>query len=128
MFIVSILISGVVIVIGLFVISNAVSVVGNLKIYQNLVLRVLGFEKSKILKLIIFESIVLFIPIIFSSLTFSITFSYIFITTVFNIDWYSSLIITLTISSLFLLILILTLLISNRRYLNFNAYSLLRNG
>ena len=128
LFIVSILISGVVIVIGLFVISNAVSVIGNLKIYQNLVLRILGFDKSKFFKLIIFESMILFIPIIFSSLIFSVTFSYIFITTVFNIDWYSSLIIPLTISSLFLLILILTLLISNRRYLNFNAYSLLRNG
>ena len=74
-FIVSILISVVVILIGLIVISNAVSVIGNLKVYQNLVLRILGFEKLNIFKLIIFETLILFIPIIISSLIFSIMFS-----------------------------------------------------
>ena len=54
LFIVSILISCVVILIGLIVISNAVSVIGNLKVYQNLVLRILGLEKSNIIRLIIF--------------------------------------------------------------------------
>ena len=43
----SILISSVVILIGLIVISNAINVIGNLKVYQNLVFRILGFEKSK---------------------------------------------------------------------------------
>ena len=75
-FVVSILISSVVILIGLIVISSAVSVIGNLKVYQNLVLRILGFEKSNIIKLIIFESLILFIPIIFFSLIFAILFSY----------------------------------------------------
>ena len=54
LFVVSILISGVVILIGLIVISNAISVVGNLKVYQNLVLSILGLEKSNIIRLIIF--------------------------------------------------------------------------
>ena len=40
LFVVSTLISGLVILIGLIVISNAISVIGNLKIYQNLVLRI----------------------------------------------------------------------------------------
>ena len=44
LFIVSIFISGVVVLIGFIVISNAVSVIGNLKVYQNLVFRILGFE------------------------------------------------------------------------------------
>ena len=76
LFIVSIIISALVILIGLIVISNAVSVIGNLKVYQNLVFKILGFEKLNILKLIIFESLILFIPIIVFSLIF---FSYIFL-------------------------------------------------
>ena len=60
-----IMIAGVICIdIGFIVISNAVSVIGNLKVYQNLVLRILGFEKSNIMKLIIFESLILFLPVI----------------------------------------------------------------
>ena len=128
LFIVSIFISGVVVLIGFIVISNAVSVIGNLKVYQNLVFRILGFEKSKIIKLIIFESLILFIPIITSSFIFSISFSYIFVKNFLNISWYFSPIVPLIISNLFLLVLVLTLFFSNRKYINFNAYSLLRNG
>ena len=43
LFMVSILISTIVIIIGLIVISNSISVIGNLKVHQNLVLRILGF-------------------------------------------------------------------------------------
>ena len=128
LFIVSILISGVVILIGLVVISNAISVIGNLKVYQNLVFRVLGFEKLNIFKLIIFETLILFIPIIILSLIFSILFSYFFVTNFFSIDWYFPISVTLIISILFMLVFFMTLLISNRKYLNFNTYFLLRNG
>ena len=121
------LISTLVIVIGLIVISNAVSVIGNLKIYQNLVLRILGFDKSNIIKLIIFESLILFLPIVFFSLLFAVVFSYIFIINFLEINWYFSSLVPLIISFLFLIVLVLTLLISNRKYLNFNAYTLLRN-
>ena len=124
----SILISAIVVFIGLIVISNAVSVIGNLKVYQNLVLRILGFEKLNIIKLIIFESLILFIPIIISSLLFSISFSYFFVVNFFSISWYFSFMIPIIISSLFLLVLLTTLMVSNRKYLNFNAYTLLRNG
>ena len=128
LFIVSILMSGIVILIGLIVLSNALSVIGNLKVYQNLVLRILGLGKFNMIKLIIFESLILFIPILISSVTFSIAFSYFFVTNYFRIDWYFPISVTLIISSLFLIIFFITLLISNRKYLNFNAYYLLRNG
>ena len=128
LFVVSILISGLVILIGLIVISNAISVIGNLKVYQNLVFRILGFEKLNILKLIIFETLILFIPIIISSLIFSIAFSFFFVTNFFSIDWYFPILVTLIISILFMLVFVMTLLISNTKYLNFNTYYLLRNG
>ena len=128
LFIVSILISTVVILIGLIVISNAINVIGNLKVYQNLVFRIIGFEKKSIIKLIVFESLTVFIPVIFSSLIFSVIFSYYFVTNFFGIQWYFSISVTLIISSLFLLVFLMTLLISNRKYLNFNTYNLLRNG
>tara|TARA_Y100000022_G_scaffold123225_2_gene106734 strand:+ start:1461 stop:3938 length:2478 start_codon:yes stop_codon:yes gene_type:complete len=128
LFVVSILISVVVILIGLIVISNAVSVIGNLKVYQNLVFRILGFEKLNVFKLIIFETLILFIPIIIFSLIFSTIFSYFFVTKFFTINWYFPVSVTLIISILFMLIFIVTLLASNRKYLNFNTYHLLRNG
>ncbi len=128
LFIGSILISGVVILIGLIVISNAVSVIGNLKIYQNLVLRILGLQKSDIIKLIIFETLILFIPIVFTSLIFSMTLSYFFITNLFNITWYFSFAVPIVISSLFLIVLVFTFLLSNRSFINFNPYTLLKNG
>ncbi len=128
LFMVSILISAIVILVGLIVISNAIGVIGNLKVYQNLVFRILGFEKSNIFKLIIFESLILFIPIILFSLIFSIVFSYFFVTNFLGIDWYFPISITLTIASLFMLVFFVTLLISNKKYLNFNTYYLLRNN
>ncbi len=127
-FIVSSLISGLVILVGLIVISNAMSVIGNLKVTQNIVLRILGFEKSKIIKLIIFESLILFIPIIIFSLIFAVIFSYIFLTNFLSINWHFTFLVPLIISGLFLVVLVLTLLLSNRKYLNLNAYTLLRNG
>ena len=128
LFMVSVLISTVVILIGLIVISNAISVIGNLKVYQNLVFRILGFEKSNIFKLIIFESLILFIPIIITSIIFSCIFSYFFVTNFFSIDWNFPIYTTLIIVSLFMFVFLLTVLISNRKYLNFNTYNLLRNG
>ena len=98
------------------------------KVYQNLVFRIMGFEKRNIIKLILFESLIIFIPIILSSLIFSSIFSYFFVTSFFDIQWFFSIPITLLISSLFLSVFSMTLFISNKKYLNFNAYSLLRYG
>ena len=126
-YIVSSLISIIVILIGLIVISNAVSVIGNLKVYQNLVLRILGFEKSNIIKLIVFEALILFMPIVILSFIFSAIISYFFITNFLDINWYFDFVIPSIISSLFLLVLVFTLLVSNRKHVNLNAYTLLRN-
>lgn len=128
LFIISILISGTVIVIGFFVISNAINVIGNLKIYQNLVLTILGIRKLKILKLVLFESFLLFIPIVLFSLLFSSIFSYIFTINFLNINWFYSFNVSSIISFLFLLILLMTQLIFNLKYLKLNPYFLLRNG
>ena len=126
-FIISIFLSGFVVAIGLVVVSNAMSVMGNLKVYQNLVFRILGYERIGIIKLLLFESLIIFVPIICFSLFFALVLSYILITDFFNIEWYFSFKITFLISGLFLIMLVLTLLISNRKYLNLNIYSLLRN-
>ncbi len=128
LFIVCILISSLVILIGLIVISNAVSVIGHLKVYQNLVFRILGFENSNIYKIILLESLILFLPVMISSMIFASSFSYVFVNNFLGIDWYFSINVLLTISFLFFSLLIFTLLISNRKYLNLNSYSLLRNG
>ncbi len=126
-FFVSILMSSFVVAIGLVVVSNAMSVMGNLKVYQNLVFRILGYERIGIIKLILFESLIIFVPIICFSLVFSFLLSYILITNFFNIDWYFSLKIPFLISSLSLVVLALTLFASNRKYFNLSTYFLLRN-
>jgi len=100
---------------------------GNLKVYQNLVFRILGYERIGIIKLLLFESLIIFMPIICFSLFFAFLLSYILITDFFNIEWYFSFKIPFLISGLSLIVLVLTLLISNRKYLNLNVYSLLRN-
>ena len=128
MFFTSMFISSIVIVIGLIVLSNSVKVIGNLKLYQNLVLKILGLGTSSIIKSIIFETLTLFFPIIFFSLILATLSSYIFINNIFNLTWYFDLIVPIVISITFLFVLIVTLLISNRKYLNFNTYYLLKNN
>ncbi len=127
MFIISIFMSGFVVAIGLVVVSNAISVMGNLKVYQNLVFRILGYERIGIIKLLLFESLIIFVPIMFFSLFFAFILTYILITVFFNIEWYFSFKIPFLISGISLKVLVLTLLVSNRRYFNLNIYSLLRN-
>ena len=90
MFIVSLFMSGFVVAIGLFVVSNAMSVMGNLKVYQNLVFKILGFERSGIVKLILFESLMIFVPVFFFSLFFAVLLSYMLIVNFFDIEWYFS--------------------------------------
>ena len=128
MFFTSMFISSIVIVIGLMVLSNSVNVIGNLKLYQNLVLKILGLGSSSIIKLVIFETLILFFPIIFFSFIFATSCSYIFINNIFKLTWYFDLSVPVIISISFLLVLIATLLISNRKYLNFNTYLLLKNN
>ena len=127
MFIVSLFMSGFVVAIGLFVVSNAMSVMGNLKVYQNLVFKILGFERSGIIKLILFESLMIFVPVFFFSLVFAVLLSYMLIVNFFDIEWYFSYKVCFLISGLSLIVLVLTLLISNQKYFNLNTYSLLRN-
>ena len=124
---ISIFISSFVVVIGLVVVSNAMNVMGNLKVYQNLVFRILGFERSGIIKLILFESLIIVVPIIFFSLFFAVLLSYMLIVNFFNIEWYFSFKVSFLISGLSLIVLVSTLLISNQKYFNLNTYSLLRN-
>ena len=45
----------------------------------------------------------------------------------FNIEWYFSFKVSFLISGLSLIVLVLTLLVSNQKYFNLNTYSLLRN-
>ena len=127
LFTASMLISTIIVIIGLFVISNAINVLGKLKIYQNLIFRILGLSKFEIIKLIIFESILIFIPIFFSSLIISNVISYIFIEEFFEINWTFSFYILFLVSGLFFLILLLTILITNKKYLDFNLYTILKN-
>ncbi len=127
LFLISIFMSGFVVAIGLVVVSNATNVMENLKVYQNLIFRILGYERSGIIKLIIFESLIVFLPIVCFSLFFAYLLSYIIITNFFYIEWYFSFEISLLISSLSCVVLVLTLLISNKKYFNLNAYSLIRN-
>lgn len=127
LFILGVSISIIVIIIGLFVISNAINVVGQLKVYQNLVFRILGLNNLNLLTVLIIELMAIFVPIMFFALIFSSVLSYIFVSLIFKISWYFSFKTFLLISIFFFMILALTFLIFNRKYTKFNIYHLIRN-
>lgn len=127
LFILGISISSIVIIIGLFVISNALNVVGQLKVYQNLVFRILGLNNLNLLTVLMIELIAIFVPIILFALMFSSVLSYIFVSFIFKITWYFSLKTFLLISIFFFIVLLLTFLIYNHKYSKFNIYHLIRN-
>ena len=127
LFLAGISISSLIVFIGLLVISSAINVVGKLKIYQNLVFKILGLNKTKIFLVIIFESIVIFIPIVIFSLFFSTILSFLFSKYLFGINWYFSPLTFLAISGLFLIALVFTFIFSNNKYLKINTYGFIRN-
>ena len=81
------IISAVTVIIGLVVISSAIIVQGKIKIFQNLVFKILGFSKKEIIMSSIIEFIISFLSIIFFSTIFAVLASKFIIENIFQLKW-----------------------------------------
>mgnify|MGYP001307683984 FL=1 len=121
------IISAVTVIIGLVVISSAIIVQGKIKIFQNLIFKIIGFSKKEILMSSIIEFIISFLSIILFSTIFSVIASKFIIENIFQLNWlfefeiFLYVIIGVGLTTLALIIL------TNLRYLSPKVYPLVRN-
>ena len=118
----------IIIFIGLLVISSAILVQGKNKIYQNLVLKILGLRGSEIIKTSLLEFLIIFSNTIILTLLTSGTASYLIVKYIFNIDWYlniTSVIFVYLMTGIFAMILIILDIFKN---LSPRVYPVIRNN
>ena len=118
----------IIIFIGLLVISSAILVQGKNKIYQNLVLKILGLRGSEIIKTSLLEFLIIFSNTIILTLLTSGTASYLIVKYIFNIDWYlniTSVIFVYLMTGIFAMLLIILDIFKN---LSPRVYPVIRNN
>ncbi len=121
------IISAVTVIIGLVVISSAIIVQGKIKIFQNLVFKILGFSKKEIIVSSIIEFVISFLSIILFSTLFSIIASKFIIENIFQLNWlFEFNIFFIVIAGVGLATLAL-IIITNLKYLSPKIYPLVRN-
>ena len=121
------LVSLVVIFIGFFVIVSAIIVQGKSKIYQNLVFKIIGLSKLKIIKSSIIEFLILYGVTIFFSTIFSIIISNLAIQGFFNLSWEFDFNTFFIIISFIIVLSLLLIFFTNFKYLTPKIYPLIRN-
>ncbi len=121
------LVSLVVIFIGFFVIVSAIIVQGKSKIYQNLVFKIIGLSKLKIIKSSIIEFLILYGVTIFFSTIFSIIISNLAIRGFFNLSWEFDFNTFFIIISFIIVLNLLLIFFTNFKYLSPKIYPLIRN-
>ena len=121
------IISTITIIIGLVVISSAILVQGKIKIFQNLVFKILGFSKKEIIFSSVIEFIVNFISIIFFSAIFSVIASKYVIEDIFQLQWEFDLVLFMNVSLSVGIVTLLLIILTNLKYLSPKVYPLIRN-
>jgi len=121
------IISAVTIIIGLVVISSAIIVQGKIKIFQNLVFKILGFSRREIIMSSIIEFIISFLSIIFFSTIFAVIASKFIIENIFQLSWLFELNVFLYVTIGVGLTTLGLIIITNFKYLSPKVYPLVRN-
>ncbi len=121
------IISAVTVIIGLVVISSAIIVQGKIKIFQNLVFKILGFSKKEIIMSSIIEFIISFLSIIFFSTIFAVIASKFVIENIFQLNWLFELNIFLYVTIGVGLTTLALIIVTNFKYLSPKVYPLVRN-
>ena len=120
--------AAIIILIGLLVISSAILVQGKNKIYQNLVFKILGLNKKKIIQTSLLEFFIIFLNTIFLTLAISSLASYYVVSQIFNIEWvinFATVMGVYVCTGLFTMILIM---MDTYRNLQPRVYPLIRNS
>ncbi len=121
------IISAVTVIIGLVVISSAIIVQGKIKVFQNLVFKILGFSRREIIMSSIIEFIISFLSIIFFSTIFAVIASKFIIENIFQLNWLFELNVFLYITIGVGLTTLALIVITNFKYLSPKVYPLVRN-
>ncbi len=121
------IISAVTVIIGLVVISSAIIVQGKIKIFQNLVFKILGFSKKEIIMSSIIEFIISFLSIIFFSTIFAVLASKFIIENIFQLKWLFEINIFFYVTIGVGIATLALIIITNFRYLSPKVYPLVRN-
>tara|TARA_B100001121_G_scaffold280652_1_gene272741 strand:- start:658 stop:1941 length:1284 start_codon:yes stop_codon:yes gene_type:complete len=121
------IISAITVVVGLVVISSAIIVQGKIKIFQNLVFKILGFSKKEIIFSSIMEFIINFITIILFSTLFAVISSKFVIENIFQLKWQFDLVLFLNLSLTIGLLTLILIILTNLKYLSPKVYPLVRN-
>ncbi len=121
------IISAVTVVVGLVVISSAIIVQGKIKIFQNLVFKILGFSKREIIMSSIIEFMISFLSIIFFSTIFAVLASKFIIENIFQLKWLFELNIFLYVTTGVGIATLALIVITNFKYLSPKVYPLVRN-
>ncbi len=121
------IISVVTVIIGLVVISSAIIVQGKIKIFQNLVFKILGFSKKEIIMSSIIEFIISFLSIIFFSTIFAVFASKFIIENIFQLKWLFEINIFFYVTIGIGVATLALIIITNFRYLSPKVYPLVRN-
>ncbi len=121
------ILSAVTVIIGLVVISSAIIVQGKIKIFQNLVFKILGFSKKEIIMSSIIEFIISFLSIIFFSTIFAVLASKFIIENIFQLKWLFEINIFFYVTIGVGVVTLALIIITNFRYLSPKVYPLVRN-
>ena len=121
------LISAVTIVIGLIVITSAIMVQGNVKEYQNLVFKILGFSKKDIVYSSLIEFLIVFMSVILIATFFAVTGSKFIIENIFDLLWKFDFKVLVYLGSSVGLVTLVLIMVTNLKYLNPKVYPLIRN-
>jgi putative ABC transport system permease protein len=121
------LISAVTIVIGLIVISSAIMVQGKVKEYQNLVFKILGFSKKKIIFSSLIEFIIIFKSVILIAIFFAVIGSKFIIENIFELVWMFDFKVLIYLGFSIGFVTLLLIMMTNLKYLNPKVYPLIRN-
>ena len=121
------LISAITIVIGLIVISSAIMVQGKIKEYQNLVFKILGFSKKKIIFSSLIEFVIIFKSVILIAVFFAVIGSKFIMENIFELVWMFDFKILIYLGLTIGFVTLVLILLTNLRYLNPKVYPLIRN-
>ncbi len=121
------LISGVTIVIGLIVISSAIMVQGKVKEYQNLVFKILGFSKKKIIFSSLIEFVIIFMSVILIAIFFAVIGSKFIMENIFELVWQFDFKVLIYLGASIGIVTLILIMLTNLKYLSPKVYPLIRN-
>ncbi len=120
-------VSFITLIVGLMVISSAILVQGKIKVFQNLVFKIVGISKKQILFSSIYEFLIIFVSVIIFSTIFGVIISKYIMENIFMLSWKFDLIMYLNVIICVFIVTSCLIYFTNLKYLSPKVYPLVRN-